>query len=105
MFVTYFILFFSGMFLANGVPHFVKGITGEKHVTPFKRPSSALTNVLWGSANFILGFLLLHFSLIRSYHFIWSVVVFFAGFILLAISLATNWSNDDIAEGKSETKK
>lgn len=50
---------FAGMFFANGVPHLVKGITGETHMTPFKRVSSPSLNVVWGFVNFVLGFLIL----------------------------------------------
>jgi hypothetical protein len=52
--------FFAGAFLANGVPHFVQGICGNKFQTPFTTPrgvgeSSALVNVIWGWFNFIVG--------------------------------------------------
>lgn len=48
--------FFSGMFLANFVPHFVMGITGQEFQTPFGDPSSAPLNVLWGFINLIIGY-------------------------------------------------
>ena len=56
--------FFAGVFLANGVPHFVNGISGRKFQTPFASPpgageSSPVVNVLWGFANFVIGYLLL----------------------------------------------
>ena len=56
--------FFAGAFLANGVPHFVQGICGNRFQTPFASPrgvgeSSALINVVWGFANFAVGGLLL----------------------------------------------
>jgi len=56
--------FIAGAFLANGVPHFVQGICGNKFQTPFASPrgvgeSSALVNVLWGWANFVIGGVLL----------------------------------------------
>jgi len=51
--------FFAGMFMANGVPHFVKGITGQNFMTPFKRVSDAYTNVLWGFSNFVIAILCL----------------------------------------------
>jgi hypothetical protein len=56
--------FFGGVFLANGVPHFVSGISGRKFQTPFASPpgvgeSSPIVNVLWGLANFVIGYLLL----------------------------------------------
>ena len=51
--------FLSGVFLVNGVPHFVKGVTGQRHMTPFARSSSAPVNVAWGATNFALGYALL----------------------------------------------
>ncbi len=30
--------FFAGMFLANAVPHFVHGISGDPFPTPFAKP-------------------------------------------------------------------
>ena len=56
----------SGLFLANGVPHFVKGMCGEPFQSPFAKPpgvgeSSPLSNVLWGFGNLVAGALLLHF--------------------------------------------
>jgi hypothetical protein len=52
--------FVAGAFLANGVPHFVQGVCGNKFQTPFARPpgvgeSSALLNVIWGWFNFTVG--------------------------------------------------
>jgi hypothetical protein len=56
--------FFAGVFLVNGVPHFVHGISGQAFQSPFARPpgvgeSSPIINVLWGSFNFIVGYALL----------------------------------------------
>ena len=56
----YLAYFFAGAFFANGVPHFVQGICGNKFQTPFASPrgvgeSSAIVNVAWGSFNFIVG--------------------------------------------------
>jgi hypothetical protein len=58
--------FVSGLFLANGVPHFVQGISGHRFQSPFASPpgvgeSSPLSNALWGFANFVVGFVLLWF--------------------------------------------
>ncbi|MGA3310237.1 MAG: hypothetical protein ABSD08_16750 [Xanthobacteraceae bacterium] len=58
--------FFAGAFLANGVPHFVQGICGNKFQSPFASPpgageSSAIVNVLWGSFNFIVAGALLRY--------------------------------------------
>jgi hypothetical protein len=56
--------FLTGMLLANGVPHFVQGISGAPFQSPFAEPrgvgeSSPLVNVLWGFANLVIGLLLL----------------------------------------------
>jgi hypothetical protein len=49
---NYIICFFAGTFLANVVPHFVHGISGDRFPTPFVRPpgkglSSPTVNVVW----------------------------------------------------------
>jgi hypothetical protein len=56
--------FIAGLFLANGVPHFVQGISGAWFQTPFASPpgvgeSSPVVNVLWGFLNLGIGFALL----------------------------------------------
>ena len=48
--------FFAGAFLANSVPHFVQGITGQEFPTPCGDPSSATVNVLWGFINLAIGY-------------------------------------------------
>jgi hypothetical protein len=64
---SYLVLFFSGMLLANGVPHFVQGVSGQKFQSPFASPrgvgeSSPIVNVLWGFANLAVGSALLRSS-------------------------------------------
>ena len=61
---VYLAYFFAGIFLANGVPHFVHGISGERFPSPFARPpgrgeSSPLVNVIWGMINFGIGYVLI----------------------------------------------
>jgi hypothetical protein len=63
----YVLHFIAGAVLANGVPHFVQGICGNKFQTPFARPrgvgeSSALVNVMWGWLNFVIAGALLRLS-------------------------------------------
>ena len=60
----YLLQFVSGLFLANGVPHFVQGISGNWFQSPFASPpgvgeSSPEVNVLWGFLNLAVGFALL----------------------------------------------
>jgi len=52
--------FFAGMFLANAVPHFVHGVSGDRFPTPFANPpgkglSSPTVNVAWALANVAAG--------------------------------------------------
>ena len=84
--------FLAGMLGANGVPHFVKGITGQKHQTPFGRPSSAVVNVLWGWVNFVLAMALLHFAHPRA-HELRSFALVAIGALIVALGLAYTWSN------------
>ena len=73
---AYLAYFFAGFFLANGVPHFVNGISGKRFPSPFASPpgrgeSPPLVNALWGLANFFIGYTLIfkvgdfHFGLTR----------------------------------------
>jgi hypothetical protein len=55
--------FWGGAFLANAIPHLISGQRGEPFQTPFAKPpgeglSSSTVNVLWGSFNVIVGYLL-----------------------------------------------
>jgi hypothetical protein len=57
--------FTAGLFLSNGIPHFVKGVCGDRFPTPFAKPpgkglSSATVNVAWGIFNFAVGLWLAH---------------------------------------------
>jgi hypothetical protein len=59
----YLAYFFSGAFWVNAIPHFVNGVSGRPFPTPFAaRPgkglSSPTVNVLWGSLNAVVGYLL-----------------------------------------------
>lgn len=61
---AYLAYLFAGAFLANGVPHFVHGIAGERFQSPFASPpgigeSPALVNVVWGLVNFAAGYVLI----------------------------------------------
>jgi hypothetical protein len=60
----YLLQFVAGVFLANGVPHLVQGISGHWFQSPFASPpgvgeSSPVVNVLWGFLNLAIGFALL----------------------------------------------
>ena len=84
--------FLAGVFLANGVPHFVNGISGHRFQTPFASPpaigeSSPIVNVIWGMANFIIGSLLLDVGAFK-FGISADTITFFSGAFLIAIGLA-----------------
>lgn len=59
----YVVYFFGGAFLVNAVPHFINGVSGRPFPTPFASPpgrgqSSPVVNVLWGTFNLAIGYLL-----------------------------------------------
>ena len=72
---NYIACFFAGMFLANFVPHFVHGISGDRFPTPFAHPpgkelSSSTVDVGWcrrrlGTVHLVVGYML--FGLGESY--------------------------------------
>jgi hypothetical protein len=96
---NYLAAFFAGAFLFNAVPHFVKGICGDKFPTPFAKPpgkglSSPMVNVLWGLLNILIGYLLCGPGKICSENKV-PLVVFFIGGILMSIMLANNFQKKD----------
>ena len=85
----YLAAFFAGVFLANAVPHFVHGISGNKFPTPFAKPpgqglSSATVNVLWGLLNAIIGTILFIHGHISA-ETTWPWVTFFAGAAIISV--------------------
>ena len=88
--------FWGGAFLANAVPHFVSGITGHPFQSPFAHPpgeglSSATVNVLWGSFNLAIAYLLLvrvgNFDLRKTL----PVLVAVLGALAMALMLASHF--------------
>ena len=92
----YLAVFFSGAFLANSIPHFVHGISGDKFPTPFAKPpgkglSPAYINVLWAALNIIIGYVLWHAGKIKPGNHP-GMAVFFAGAILMALMLSKGFT-------------
>jgi hypothetical protein len=98
----FFVLVAAGVVGANGVPHFVKGIIGTKHQSPFGKPSSAVVNVLWGVANFVgalwLGVLATHYGV----NFRIGGTVALGGALIMGVGAAAGWQNDPVARGEVE---
>ncbi len=89
-FVAY---FFSGAFLVNAVPHFVSGVLGRPFPSPFASPpgrglSSPTINVVWGTVNLIIGYLLV--CRVGEFHIrdLPDMIVFGFGGLLMALMLS-----------------
>ncbi|MGD0591479.1 MAG: hypothetical protein ABSA44_11905 [Bacteroidota bacterium] len=89
--------FFAGMFIANIVPHFIHGISGETFPTPFANPpgkglSSPTVNVLWGLFNLIIGYALFRTGKISNSNK-WTVLIFFAGILVMSVMLSYGFAD------------
>lgn len=88
----YIACFFAGMFLANAVPHFIHGVSGDVFPTPFssppgKGPSSPTTNVLWGLFNAVVGYLLYRGGKVSRANKA-AIVICFFGALVMSIMLS-----------------
>ena len=86
--------FVAAIFLFNGIPHFIQGICGKTHMTPFARESRPLTNVIWGLINFAIGDAILHFSITGPWECP-QIIAFWAGAVVISVYLSIFWSNPD----------
>lgn len=94
---NYLAAFFAGVFLANSIPHFVHGISGDKFPTPFAKPpgkglSPAYINVLWAGLNIIIGYLLVLHGKICSGNNHVGKILFFVGAIAIALMLSISFT-------------
>jgi uncharacterized membrane protein len=92
----YIACFFAGMFLANVVPHFVQGVSGERFPTPFAHPpgkglSSPTVNVLWALLNLLVGYVLFRIGKISSGDDL-GLCIFFAGIVVMSIVHSTQFA-------------
>jgi len=88
--------FFAGAFLANVVPHFVHGISGDRFPTPFAHPpgkglSSPTVNVVWALFNLFVGYILFRAGKIGGGGNA-ALVVFFAGIAAISILSSVNFA-------------
>ena len=93
MWQMYVYTFLAGMLSANGVPHFVKGVSGERHPSPFGRSSSSVVNVFWGWLNFIAAGALVYWSGYHA-HLLRSLSLIALGALFMGLVLASRWSNE-----------
>lgn len=92
----YLLQFVSGLFLANGIPHFVQGVSGHRFQSPFATPpgvgeSSPLINTLWGYANLAVGTTLLWFFQPRGDSAFMSWILVGLGILLMAVMLSNHF--------------
>jgi len=92
--------FFAGAFFLNAIPHFVKGVCGDKFPTPFSKPpgkglSSAPLNMVWALFNLLMGDVLWHVSQPMSSY--GEMLSFFAGFAALAVVSSVNFQHKHAA--------
>jgi hypothetical protein len=93
---NYLACFFAGVFLANAVPHFVHGVSGDPFPTPFAHPpgkglSSPIVNVLWGLFNLAVGCVLWHLG--KVLHGNHAALIFFAGAVAVSTVLSVHFRN------------
>jgi hypothetical protein len=84
--------FFAGAFLANFVPHFVHGISGDRFPTPFAHPpgkglSPPTVNVAWAFVNLLVGGVLFRVGQVSHDSFL-THVVFLAGALAISTILS-----------------
>ena len=88
----YIAAFFAGVFLANVVPHFINGVSGNPFPTPFANPPgkglfSPTVNVLWGCFNLLAAYILLRVSKTSIANKL-SMLVLFLGILAISIQLS-----------------
>ena len=98
---NYIACFFAGMFLANFVPHFVHGISGDRFPTPFAHPpgkglSSSTVNVVWALFNLVVGYVLFRLGKITSGDDL-AVVIFFGGIAVISSILSVRFASKQAA--------
>jgi hypothetical protein len=92
----YVLQFVSGLLLANGVPHFVQGISGQWFQSPFASPpavgkSSPVLNVLWGFGNLAAGFAILWSFVPKGSDVVLEWVAVGLGMLVAAVMLARHF--------------
>lgn len=94
--LRYVACFFAGSFLANVVPHFFHGISGDRFPTPFAHPpgkglSSPTVNVVWSLFNLIIGYLLFRYGRISTENSL-TLILFLAGITAISLILSVRFA-------------
>jgi hypothetical protein len=93
---NYIACFFAGLFLANTVPHFVHGISGDRFPTPFAHPpgkglSSPTVNVVWSLFNLAAGYMLFRGGKVSTGDDL-ALVIFFAGIVAISTLMSVRFA-------------
>ncbi len=88
----YLACFFAGLFIANTVPHFIHGISGDSFPSPFSNPpgkglSSPTVNAVWGLGNLLIGYILFRVGKVSQTNN-WSLLTLFVGIVCMSIMLS-----------------
>ena len=99
--------FFGGIFAANAVPHYVAGMLGRCFQTPFAKPpgkglSSSTVNVLWGSFNLAIAYVLL--ARVGAFHMRTTSHILALGLGVLFISLNLAWHFGQFHGGRAPSR-
>ena len=93
--------FLAGLLVFNSIPHLVKGIIGQSHMTPLRRVSSPLLNVIYAFFNIIFALFMLGLAT-GTGGFVWpwsanligiNLWVFLAGGLFISLADANLFSN------------
>jgi hypothetical protein len=90
--------FFAGIMLANAVPHFVHGISGDRFPTPFANPpgkglSSPTVNALWSLFNLAVGAILFRVGRISGFDA--GMGICFAGVAVISLFSSVHFAGKD----------
>ena len=101
-FVAYFV---GGAFFVNAIPHFINGVSGRRFPTPFASPpgqglSPAVVNVLWGSLNLVIGYLLVFRVGTFDFRRTQDVLIAGVGGLLMAVMLSRAFTGISRESGK-----
>ena len=93
---NYVACFFAGVLLANFVPHFVHGISGDRFPTPFAHPpgkglSPPTVNVAWAFVNLLIGGVLYRVGQVSIENSL-TVALFLAGAIAISTILSIRFA-------------
>ena len=88
--------FFGGAFLCNAMPHLASGLTGHPFQSPFAKPrgeglSSSTVNVLWGTLNLAVAYILIGRVGDFSLHSTVDAVILGLGFLLMGLFCARHF--------------